>query len=115
MRKSDYKNALKNPTQHVRGPRGYALFGLPFEQLPYGRGMRLGCDPPQGTAHESLHILRDVARNADLAFWWNDIGKAWMRAGGRRMGFAPGYLASHGWKYIGVSPDVARRPNSAAA
>lgn len=93
--------ALREPRAHtfVRGV-GYVRVGDP---LVFGSGPGGLCSPPLGTPDLSYHKLLPPGGASPIVFKWMAGAKTWWRhdAQSRRLGYAPEYLSSWGWKYLG--------------
>lgn len=97
--------AMRDPVNHVFIPEvGYARAN---KELPHGPVKGARCEAPTPPEHGSRHLLQPQKPHEPLFSTWNDAAKCWMFVGGRRLGFKPDYLASHGWTYLRAAPPSA--------
>jgi hypothetical protein len=108
MRRSTPEEAAADPLNHACTAQGYWHYG-PAERLPLGSVGRTPALPVVGRPPDgSLHLLRAPQGGEPLTFKWLSDHEAWgvhpPGFKGRRMAFAPAYLGSQGWNYIGPVP-----------
>lgn len=91
--------ALRDPSAHrlVLGG-GYRRLGAPRRRGPFPQAAALLPAPAAATG--SQHHLTSP-QGVTLQFEWQAAPRSWLRQGGHRLGFAPEYLAEHGWAYAG--------------
>ena len=111
--------ALRDPANHIFRPgTGHLRAAKP---LPMGalKGTTCAADAPKdGTRH----LLQPPYDHESLFATWHAASGCWLFVGGRRLGFTPDYLASHGWSYLRAAPlgkwrapnDLTQRPHRPA-
>lgn len=100
------RDALQKQTHHQFVPGfGYiAHGGAPV--LPKGSNGTKDCNPPEGTADGTVHLLRPPNGDDPMAFRWIAAERAWgtMRLDrGNRIAWAPDHLMRAGWAYVSPS------------
>ena len=99
--------ALADPTMHALVPEvGYVRARGP---LPPGPVRGASCAAPGKPEDGSRHLLQPPGPLEPLFATWSAAAGAWLFVGGRRLGFTPEYLASHGWTYSRAAPMNGRR------
>lgn len=100
-KRSDMARANLSPHTHVFIPgKGYRDMGE-LKDRPAVANAGL-CNPPNGSAHMSAHMLKPPS-GAALEFKWLPSVKSWYKfpSVGRRMAFPADYLSKAGWTYQG--------------
>jgi hypothetical protein len=64
------------------------------------------CNPPATFKNGDRALLQPRMGGKLVIFAWVAAERAWERPFGNRMAWTAVYLASHGWKYVGVAPAV---------
>jgi len=94
--------AMKDPANFAFIPDiGYAR---PTKPLPKGPVKDGNCAAPFPPEDGSRHLIKPPGNHEALFATWHAKSGVWLFVGGRRLGFTPDYLASHGWTYLRAAP-----------
>lgn len=99
MARATAAEAKRNPRAHAFLPKvGYLQVGELTNQGSFPTG---NCNPPVPVQDGSWHSLNPPGGGPPVTFQW--VSLSWVRLDNRsqRLGYAPGYLSSHGWAYGG--------------